>query len=235
MSEETIRIDSLLSQRGYCARRKVQDFLDRHDVRVNDKPIGQSGQRVPKDAQVWIDGKKMTKGMPKLYIALHKPEGYLCSMADPYGRKLAVDLIPEAKEQRIYHVGRLDYDSCGLILFTNDGTWAQRLLHPKYEIEKEYEVHIDQPFSRKMLEAMKEGIWDGKERLKIERYEVVKNNTCVKITLKEGKNREIRRLFAYFGLKVKILKRLRIGNVFLGKLGRGERRILKEEEIEFFE
>lgn len=233
--EKTIRIDSLLSQRGYCPRRKVQDFLDTHDVKMDDQRICQSGQRVPTGAQIIIDGKKIPGAKAKLYIALNKPEGYLCSMADPQGRRLAVDLIPESKTERIYHVGRLDYDSSGLILFTNDGAWAQRLIHPKYEIEKEYEVHVDRPFSKAMLEAMKKGIWDKKERLIIDRYEFDKKFSCVKIVLKEGKNREIRRLFAHFGLKVKILKRLRIGNVFLGKLGRGERRILKEEEIQFFQ
>lgn len=234
MNNRTVRIDSLLSQRGYCARRKVQDFLHMHCVTADNVVICKSGERVSPDAQIFIDGQKIRMPKRLLYIALNKPEGYLCSMADPYGRRLAVDLIPESKTQRIYHVGRLDYDSCGLILFTNDGVWAQRLSHPKYEIEKEYEVHVNQPFSKNILEAMREGISDQNERLKIEYYEVVKNNTCVKITLKEGKNKEIRRLFAHFKLKVKILKRLRIGNIFLGKLGRGERRILKIEEVEFF-
>lgn len=234
MNDKTVRIDSLLSQRGYCARRKVQDFLCTHHVTADDVVIRESGERVSPDAQIFIDGQKIRMAAQPLYIALNKPEGYLCSMADPHGRRLAVDLIPESKTQRIYHVGRLDYDSCGLILFTNDGAWAQRLSHPKYEIEKEYEVHVNQPFSKSILEAMKEGIFDQNEQLKIERYEIVKNNKCVKITLKEGKNREIRRLFGHFGLKVKTLKRLRIGNIFLGKLGQGERRILKIEEVEFF-
>lgn len=234
MSNQSIRIDSLLSQRGYCARRKVQDFLIKHRVTVDGVLIKESGFRVENGMKILIDGRKICLPVSKIYIALNKPEGYLCSMSDAYGRKLAVDLIPEAKKQRIYNAGRLDYDSCGLVLFTNDGEWAYYLTHPKYEVEKEYEVYTDRPASKEIMELMQKGIFDKNENLKIECYELSTNSPYTKVTLKEGKNREIRRLFAYFGIKVKILRRLRIGNILLGKLADGERRILKQEEVESF-
>lgn len=232
---ESIRLDSLLSQRGYCARRKVQDFLSRHVVTLDGtKRLQQPGLRVEENANIYIDGKKIKQQVKKIYLALYKPEGYLSSLSDKYCRPLAVDLIPQSRELRLYNVGRLDFHSCGLLLFTNDGLWAEKMMHPRYEIEKEYEVFLNKPVTKVMLNAMRESLYIGDQWLRISSYKIMQDPLHIKMTLKEGKNREIRRIFMYFGLRVTMLKRVRIDSILLGNMQPGEVRRLSAREVEIF-
>ena len=165
-------------------------------------------------------------------LALHKPVGYLCSNADPRGRRLARELLPEAPGH-LYHVGRLDLASSGLILFTNDGQLAIRAAHPAFGVEKEYEVTSDRRVSRRMLEQYRAGCRIAGVTYTLAGYRQCPDNR-VRLTLTEGRNREIRRVFSHFGLPVRSLVRLRVGPVALTGLAPGCWRALTAREVAWF-
>lgn len=236
----TVRIDALLAQKGCCARRKAQNFLQERAVSADGARIEAAGQRVAADAVLAIDGKVLEAGQEKLYFALNKPKGYICSSYDPQGRPLALSLLPK-RAGRLYSVGRLDLWSCGLIFFTNDGAFAQSIAHPSLQIEKEYYVETTQPFERGLLDSFCQGVSSEGVFYKVKACRSADGSPAPRqmraafITLTEGKNREIRRLFAAFGYKIKLLKRLRIGCAALGDLAEGSFRLLAKEELAFFE
>lgn len=230
-----IRLDTLLSQAGYCARRKVQAFLTEHQVTLGTgQRLLEPGIRIDEKLDIHVNGQAIRTAVEKLYFALYKPTGYISSVSDTHGRPLASSLIKESQNHRLYNVGRLDLNSCGLLLFTNDGLWAQRLMHPRYEVEKEYEVVVDRPFTIAMMERMKKGIYIDGEELCISSYAAMPDRRQTNLILKEGKNREIRRLFSYFDIRVKLLKRIRIGHILLGNMAPGGARRLSAREVETF-
>ncbi|MDR0589742.1 MAG: rRNA pseudouridine synthase, partial [Spirochaetaceae bacterium] len=189
-------------------------------VSVNGRIVSTPGEKVPPEAQVCLDGVLLRPERVFHYLALHKPPGYICSSSDPQGRPLARELLPGNIRERLYHVGRLDFRSSGLILFTNDGGFAAKVGHPSAEIEKEYLVESSGPIPDKVLEDFVRGMVidqvfyrsSGIERL---------GKKSLRIVLIEGKNREIRRVFSYFHLHPVRLHRIRIGPVLLGALAEG--------------
>jgi len=165
-----------------------------------------------------------------LHLALNKPSGYICSSSDPQGRPLALSLLPGEISERLYSVGRLDFLSCGLIFFTNDGNFAGRLGHPACGIEKEYIVEATGPIPDTAIDAFNSGITIEGEHYRAKSAERT-GWKSMRIVLVEGKNREIRRVFSHFHLHPSLLRRVRIGSVLLGNLPEGDSRPLTEIEI----
>jgi 23S rRNA pseudouridine2605 synthase len=241
LTAEPIRLQVYLSHAGIASRRACEQLIAAGRVAVNGNIVTEMGSKVAPGDRVTFDGKPVTPEKTYHYIALNKPPGYLCSSSDPEGRPLAVDLLPKSIHERLYNVGRLDFLSQGLILFTNDGGFAARLSHPSAEIEKEYLVEAAGPIPDAFLDAFREGIIieDVPYICKsIERPSTRSGQRSgrreVNIVLIEGKNREIRRVFSAFHLHPKRLERLRIGPVELGNLAEGKSRPLSKSELQKF-
>jgi len=199
-------------------------------VRVNGAPVSGQGTRVfPEDA-VMLDGERLRPERGRVYLALNKPPGHICSSSDPQGRPLAIDLLPGGIRERLYNVGRLDFMSCGLIFFTNDGDFAARLGHPSSGVEKEYVVEATGHVPDELLSSFLSGIVIEGVRYRARATGRI-GSRCVRIVLVEGKNREIRRVFSHFRLHPFRLRRVRIGPVRLGDLAEGESRPLSEAEV----
>ena len=226
---ETMRIAKYLSHAGVDARRKCEELIKEGKVTVNNQIITDlSFQVSPKDT-VLLNGKKIKKTV-KTYIMLNKPVGYICSVSDPYNQKTIYDLIKLKTNQRLFSAGRLDVNSEGLIIITNDGEYAEKLTHPKHQTEKKYKVKIDSPLSEKDITLIKKGIYDKGEFLKPKSIRATKRNEYL-VTMTEGKKREVRRIFAAVFKKVYRLKRVSIGNLKLTGIPIGKWRHMTEDEI----
>ena len=224
-----IRLQVYLSHAGIASRRAAEDIIARGRVSVNGIIITSQGSKVQDGDIVLLDGKPVRLETRLLYLALNKPPGYICSSSDPQGRPLALSLLPKTLE-RLYNVGRLDYQSSGLIIFTNDGDFASRLGHPSSELEKEYIVEATGVISDEVADAFNSGITIDDEHYKAKKCEKTGRKT-MRIVLVEGKNREIRRVFSHFHLHPVLLRRVRIGPVLLGELPEGSSRPLSDIEI----
>lgn len=228
-----MRINKYLAACGIASRRECDKLIADGKVTVNGK-IAQIGLDVNADDEVKIDGKPVSVKKNEYYI-LNKPKGYLSTVNDDKGRKTVIDLLPE-NIGRIYPVGRLDYDSEGLLILTTDGELAQHLMHPSNEVPKTYLVKIEGTLTENALNPIRSGIEvDGyvTKKCKAHIVETNKNYTKVHITITEGKNREIRKMFAAIGKEVMLLKRIKIGEITLRGLDRGAYRKLTKEEIAY--
>jgi 23S rRNA pseudouridine2605 synthase len=226
------RINKYLAHAGVGSRRHCEELVLAGRVSINGRPVRELGTRVEPGQKVSVDGVPV-RSERHVYWLVNKPRSYLCTNSDPAGRPLALDLIPKVS-QRVYTVGRLDEASEGLLLLTNDGDLAHRLMHPRFNIEKTYLVQVaGNPTSDDMKQLLK-GVWlsDGHVRARhVKRLKKQGSSTWLKIVLSEGKNREIRRMLARLGHKVLHLRRTAIGPVLLGKLPRGKARRLTLEEL----
>jgi 23S rRNA pseudouridine2605 synthase len=230
-AEKPVRLQVYLAHAGIASRRAAESLIAGGRVTVNGRVIAVPGEKVAPGDEVRLDG-ALVEGESRLrYLALHKPPGYICSSRDPQNRPLALDLLPRNISERLYNVGRLDYLSSGLILFTNDGDFAARLGHPRVGIEKEYIVEASGPIPDAVPEAFVRGITIEGVRYQAREIEKTGRKT-LRVLLVEGKNREIRRVFSHFHLHPVRLHRIRIGPVLLGELESGESRPLGEREIE---
>ena len=225
-----MRLQKFLAHAGVCSRRRGETYILEGRVRVNNEVILSLGTKIdPETDLVEVDGKKieLADDKEKIYIALNKPMGVVSSCSHP-GEKVVLDLI-DIKD-RVYPIGRLDKDSVGLLLLTDDGTLHNRLSHPSFDHEKEYVVETTASISDQALGQMAEGIFlDGKltRRARVKRL----SDTSFNIVLKQGINRQIRRMVTAVGNRVKMLKRVRMGEVRLGNLGVGKWRYLTESEV----
>lgn len=229
MKGKNIRLQVYLSHAGIASRRAAEDIITQGRVSVNGTTITVQGTKVEETDVVLLDGKPVHIESRLLYFALNKPPGYICSSSDPQGRPLALSLLPESKE-RLYNVGRLDFLSCGLIFFTNDGNFANRLGHPASGLEKEYVVEATGIISDEVVDAFNSGLTIEGEFYQAKQVKKT-GRKSLNIILVEGKNREIRRVFSHFHLHPALLQRVRIGNIMLGNLKEGESRPLTEKEI----
>jgi 23S rRNA pseudouridine2605 synthase len=187
------------------------------------------GEKVLPGDRVLLDGRPVEAERRRHYIALHKPPLYICSAFDPQGRPLAGDLLPPEIQERLYTVGRLDYRSSGLLLFTNDGDFAARVGHPSSGIEKEYYLETSGPVPDQAIEEFRQGL--TVEGVFYRAVEIEKlGRKALRVTLVEGKNREIRRVFSHFHLHPEVLRRVRIGPALLGELPEGKARPLTKNE-----
>jgi 23S rRNA pseudouridine2605 synthase len=225
-----MRLQVFLAHSGVASRRASEEFIARGRVSVNGETVTTPGVKVSPGDKVCLDGKQLAVEKKLHYLALNKPPEYLCSSSDSYGRKLALDLLSPAIRERLYNVGRLDYLSSGLVLFTNDGDFAARLSHPSSGIEKEYLVESTVPIPETFMEEFTAGILIEGQWYKAVDVEQT-GRKSLRIVLIEGKNREIRRVFSHFHLHPRLLRRIRIGPVALGNLAEGMARRLTAEEL----
>jgi len=228
-----MRINKYLAAAGVASRRECDKLISEGKVTVNGKPAV-VGLEVGLDDEVAVNGNKVVLKKNEYYI-LNKPKGYICSVSDERGRKTVMDLMPQGAG-RIYPVGRLDYDSEGLIIMTTDGELAQKLTHPSHEVPKTYLVKIEGVMTETDLNPIRSGVEiDGyvTKKCKAHIVETNKAYTKIHITLIEGKNREIRKMFAAIGKEVTLLKRIKIGEITLRGLDRGAYRKLTPQEIAY--
>jgi 23S rRNA pseudouridine2605 synthase len=227
------RLNKFLAHAGVGSRRHCEELILRGRVAVDGHVVRELGTKVdPESQQVEVDGQPL-KGERTVYWLLHKPPGYLCTNDDPAGRPRAVDLVPHVR-QRVYTVGRLDEESEGLLLLTNDGDLAHKLMHPRFGVEKTYHVQVAGRPEREDLQQLLKGVYlsDGHVRARrVKRLRVQGESTWLEIVLCEGKNREIRRMLARLNHKVIRLRRVALGPVFLGRLGSGKARPLRQDEL----
>ncbi len=229
-SDETgLRLQVFLAKAGIGSRRKCEEYISEGRVTVDGEIVFQQGVKIT-DQKVCFDRRPVYPAKKMVYIALNKPVRYLCTSSDPEGRPTAIELVRKAWPGRIYNVGRLDYMSSGLVFFTNDGDFTKAISHPSSGILKTYTVETREDIPREMLEEWKKGVMVEGVSYKIESYEI-KTIKKVSLTLKEGKNREIRNLFLSRRFKVKKLHRTSIGNISVRGLKSGEYRFLTETEV----
>lgn len=227
------RLQKYMAQCGVASRRKCEEIILSGRVKVNGQTVTELGYKVDEGDEVFLDGKPILPETNKVYIALNKPVGYVSTVKDERGRKTIIDLI-HIKE-RIYPIGRLDYDTSGLILLTNDGDIYNKVIHPREEKNKVYVALLkgipsdeDVAFFRKGMDI--DGYMTAPAVLTIKR--TVGKDAEVEITIHEGRNRQIRKMCDKIGHPVISLKRIRIGEIYLGDLPEGKWRHLTEEEIE---
>lgn len=230
-----MRINKFLAAAGVASRRACDKIIGEGRVTVNGKKAA-AGMEVNDGDEVFFDGNRVVPQKNEYYI-LNKPKGYICSVSDDRGRKTVLDLMPR-NVGRIYPVGRLDYDSEGLLILTTDGELAQKLTKPSSEVPKTYLVKVEGTLKEADLNPIRSGIEiDGymTKKCKAHIVETNKAYTKVHITLTEGKNREIRKMFAAIGKEVQLLKRIKIGDLNLSGLDRGAYRKLSKAEVEYLQ
>jgi 23S rRNA pseudouridine2605 synthase len=225
------RLQVFLAHAGIASRRAAEGIIAEGKVSVNGIIVREQGSKVFPGDTVLVDGKQVRAEQRRVYLALNKPPGYICSSSDPQGRPLALDQLSGQITERIYNIGRLDFMSCGLIFFTNDGDFAAKLGHPGSGLEKEYIVEATGHIPDETVQAFTQGITIEGEYYQAHSVERV-GSRCIKIVLIEGKNREIRKVFSHFRLHPSRLRRIRIGPVRLGDLPEGESRPLEKHELD---
>jgi 23S rRNA pseudouridine2605 synthase len=227
------RLQKFLADAGVASRRASEQFILDGRVSVNGQPVRQLGTRVePGHDQVTVDDRPV-RARRKLWVALHKPAGWVCSRQDERGRPTIYDLLPR-EWQNLYSAGRLDFNTEGLIFLTNDGQFALRLTHPRYGVRKKYVATIEGRVDEAMLAGFRRGVFHDGDKLKAQAARLIsasRTKSMVELELTEGKNREVRRLFESLGLTVKRLQRTQIGKIKLGELKPGRWRTLTETEI----
>lgn len=228
-----MRINKYLAAAGVASRRECDNLIQSGKVRINGK-TATVGMEVNEGDEVFVNGNQVKTKKNEYYI-LNKPKGYICSVSDDKGRKTVLDLMPE-NVGRIYPVGRLDYDSEGLLILTTDGDLAQHLTHPSNAVPKTYLVKVEGTLTETALNPIRSGLEiDGYQTKKCKAHivETNKNYTKVHVTLTEGKNREIRKMFAAIGKEVTLLKRIKVGEITLRGLDRGAYRKLNKQEVAY--
>ena len=230
-----MRINKFLAECGVASRRACDKLIEDGKVKVNGR-VASLGQEIDENNDsVICEGKKVSRAKKFEYYVMNKPKGCVCTVKDDKGRKTVMDYLPK-NTARIFPVGRLDYDSEGLLLFTNDGDFANRLTHPSSEVPKTYLVKTEGEVSDGAIAKLRAGVEiDGKvtNKCKIRVIESCKDYTKMHVTITEGRNREIRKMFETVGKNVDFLKRIKIGDLALHGLNRGEVRKLTPEEIEY--
>lgn len=228
-----IRLQKYMSECGIASRRKSEELIEQGKVRVNGV-VASVGDKVnPKKDTVTVSGKKIVRQKEYQYIMLHKPRGFITTMSDEMDRKCVAQLIDDVPA-RVYPVGRLDRDSEGLLLFTNDGEFANALTHPKKHVPKTYRVTVRPGVTEEQLAALTGGIIiDDRKTAPAEVRVVTKeeNRVVLEIILYEGRNRQIRKMCEHLGLEVARLKRTAVGSVRLGMLKQGDWRDLSDDEV----
>jgi pseudouridine synthase len=228
-----VRLQKFLAEAGVASRRASEEIILAARVMVNGRVVKELGSKVdPSRDQIMVDG-KLVRPKRKLYVALHKPLGCVCSRRDERGRHTVYELLPP-DWSNVQSVGRLDYDTEGLLLLTNDGELSLRLTHPRYGVKKLYQVTVEGRVELDQAEALTRGIRDEGELLKAQRsrsVEATKSRSVIELELTEGKNREVRRMCAAIGLNVERLVRTQVGKIKLGELRPGKWRTLTDTEI----
>ena len=230
-----MRVQKYLAMCGVASRRKAEELIREGKVKVNDI-TAVLGMSVKEGDGVKVDGVEVRQPSGELiYIALNKPVGIVTTSSDEFGRKTVMDLVRDDVKERIFPVGRLDKDTEGLLLMTNDGALAHALTHPKYEVSKTYTVVVDDVSEEDIAKLERGVLLDGRKTApaKITNIQRSVKGVSLRITIHEGRNRQIRKMFEEVGSRVIFLKRISIGKIKLGDLKIGEFRFLSKEEIEY--
>ncbi len=229
-----VRLQKYLAKAGVASRRKSEEFILNGRISVNGVVVNELGFKVDEEADiVEFDGKEVREEKRFIYIAFNKPVGCVTTVRDQFGRKTILDYVKNI-EERIYPVGRLDYDTSGLLILTNDGDLTYRLTHPKHNVDKTYIVKVDRVPSKKAISEFEKGIViDGYKTApaKINVIKKLEKGAVAEIVIHEGRNRQVRKMCNAVGCKVLSLKRIAIGNLVIGNLKKGEYRYLNENEI----
>lgn len=230
-----IRLQKFLADASVSSRRKAEEYILQGRVKVNNEVIDTLGYKIDeKKDKVYFDDKLVEIKQEFIYIMLHKPEGCVTTAKDQFDRKTVLDYIDI--QERIYPVGRLDYDTSGLLILTNDGDLTYRLTHPKHNIEKIYIAKVTGEIKKEELEKFEKGLYiDGYKTSPAKIFVVKKEGkyTSLKIVIHEGRNRQVRKMCDAIGLKVCHLKRIATGKLYLGELKKGEYRLLTDKEIKY--
>lgn len=226
-------LNKYIAWSGVCGRREAADLIKGGKVTVNNQVVTNPPFRVGPTDSIKVNGKKISIQKNLVYILLNKPKDYITTLDDPEGRKTVMDLVKRATTERIFPVGRLDRNTTGVLLLTNDGDLAQRLTHPKYEVKKIYEVRVDKPVTKQTLDTIAKGIQleDGFIRPDAVSYADVKDKSVIGIEIHSGRNRIVRRIFEHLGFKIKNLDRVMYGIFTKKNVERGKWRLLTEKEI----
>lgn len=232
--EGLVRLQKLLAQSGVASRRKCEELMLDGQVEVDGEVVTRLGTKVdPRTAVIRVAGKRLPPVSRHVYLVLNKPRGVVSTMSDPQGRRTLGDLVADRPE-RLFHVGRLDTDTEGLILLTNDGDFAQRVAHPSYELDKTYVAEVDGVVERATVRRLKDGVELEDGPVEVHRCRVVSatdKRSIVELTIHEGRNRIVRRLLEHVGHPVRRLTRTAIGPVQLRRLKAGQLRELTRDEL----
>lgn len=230
--DSTIRLDKFLASRGISARRNIAEILKKHTITINNKLVKEPGERFDLEKDVILFDGKQLKALSYVYIKLYKPKNVVSTVSDEFGRKTVVSLV--VSKERLYPVGRLDQDTTGLLLLTNDGELANRLTHPRYHIPKRYKLTIYGNVSVSKVAHFKRGVMleDGMTaKASAEVVKETEKQTVLEVILHEGKKRQIRRMCEALHLPLVELKRISMGPIQLGDMKEGEYKNLSEEEL----
>lgn len=230
-----VRLNKYIADAGICSRRKADELIGNGNVKVNDAVMKELGYQVEEGDVVKVNGKVIDAVGKKVYVVVNKPLGYITSMGDDKDRATVAELVSDIPE-RLFPVGRLDYNTSGLLIMTNDGQLTYTLTHPKHEVYKTYIAKVAGVLSDARVAKLRKGVDIGGFITSPAKVKVIKQmprHAIVEISIREGKNRQVRKMFATVGNKVQELQRVSIGEIKLGRLMEGHYRKLNREEIEY--
>lgn len=229
-----VRLQKYLAEAGVASRRKCEELIAQGKIEVNGQIVTVPGTKINGSEIIKVDGREIRQEQRKVYVLLNKPAGYISTAKDQFSRKTVLDLVSTVKE-RIYPVGRLDYDTSGLIMLTNDGELANQLTHPKHEMQKVYRVMIEGTMSEEEMATIKTGVTIEDYKTAPANVKIIdtsKKDSIIELSIHEGKNRQIRKMFDALGHTVLRLKRIAIGPLTIEGLEEGKWRYLSKKEIE---
>ena len=226
-------LNKYIAHGGICSRRDAAILVKEGKVTVNGTPATEPGMKINDGDVVKVNGKKVTPSRNFVYILLNKPKDYLTTLDDPQGRKTVIDLVKSATDERVYPIGRLDRNTSGVLLLTNDGDLAQTLAHPKFEVKKIYHVGLDKPLTKADFDKIMEGLQleDGLAQVDSLAYADTKDKTQIGIEIHSGKNRIVRRIFEHLKYDVRTLDRVMYAGLTKKNVQRGKWRLLTEKEV----
>lgn len=233
ITDEKMPLNKLIAHCGVCGRREAALLVKDGKVTVNGKLVDEPGHKVSAKDEVKVNGKKVSIVVDLVYILLNKPKDYLTTAADPEGRKTVLDLIKNASKDRVFPIGRLDRNTTGVLLLSNDGELAQKLSHPSNEVRKVYEVKLDRPVAKNDMEAIAKGVTldDGFIKADVVAYADAKDKSVIGIEIHSGRNRIVRRIFEHLGYDVRNLDRVMFAGLTKKNVDRGKWRYLSEKEV----
>lgn len=232
-SSDLMPLNKYISHSGVAARREAADMVKQGLVKVNGETVNEPGYKVSPKDEVKVNGKKIFLAKNLVYILLNKPKDYITTTDDPQGRKTVLDIIARATTERVYPVGRLDRNTSGVLVLTNDGELAQKLTHPSNEVKKVYHVTLNKPLDKKDFEQILKGVTleDGPAQVDVLAYADMKDKTQVGVEIHSGRNRIVRRIFEKMGYDVRNLDRVVFAGLTKKNVDRGKWRFLTEKEV----
>jgi 23S rRNA pseudouridine2605 synthase len=232
-STDSMPLNKYIAHSGICGRREAADLIRTGVVKVNKETVTEPGHKVSSLDEVSVNGKKIFLAKNLVYILLNKPKDYITTTDDPQKRKTVLDLIQRATKERVYPVGRLDRNTSGVLLLTNDGELAQKLTHPSHQIKKVYAVTLNKPLDKKDFDQILKGVnlEDGPANVDVLAYADLKDKTQIGVEIHSGRNRIVRRIFESLGYDVKNLDRVIFAGLTKKNVERGKYRFLTEKEV----